>query len=854
MLKLEAINKSFNIAKGNEIHVLKDVNLTFNDTGLYIILGPSGSGKSTLLSLMGALDTPDSGKITYKGLDVSNLNEKDSDRYRQQLVSFIFQENNLIDYLSLKDNVFLKSDKKQSEIDEILKKLNIYELKDKKPAQLSGGEKSRVAIAKALLSDSEVILCDEPTASLDSKNAEIVLSLLKEISLHKLVIVVSHDERLCLKYSDQIIHIHDGSIIDKPNEKIISSSEDAKLSKVSNKIYKSHLFSRTSRHALHKKKETSLVFVLTLIAYICLTIVISLASGTRQTVDIAVNELLHFSPLTISSYYENITDVALINDYKIEDKDVINITQRTNIISSLHKNIITDEFASYITKNAPKDTYFSYNNDQTYSLIYENESGYHLHDSRSKDSLSDYVDSFFGKKQLISELIYDEEYFNLNYELKCGHYPTNDHEAIIVTQKYNQITDEVAEVLDVKQGDSPSAMLNKEFAIANHQYLYTQSDTKEVEGYFLKDKQTLEDENLDVRALNNYIIKYAHDYYEGDYDSQLEDISNINKLFKDEKEKRTLKAYSKTKSMINLENIANNPNQSEKIKIVGVASVNEKQLFPDKVAGILIKPELLRKVRLNNSSSDIAKEIDNHFVLPGKSETSLMIPNVFGYEYTVKDYTDSTLETSILNYFDFFESRKFFSTNNEISSLEIYTPSVGVKDEFITKIDQFNKTKDVSYEIKPLDLTKKVIDYCNTYFAVFADVLYAMSIIILVISSILSLVIVFNLVASRIKEIGIFRSSGYSSKYIFSLVETENVFINLLSSLLAIAIAYIFIPIANNVIANNDAIEIDMSHIFTLTPLWAVLIVVASLLASFIAALIPAIIYSKKKINNIIKM
>ena len=108
MFTSKSLNKLFKNGN-NEISAVKDVSLSFPDTGLFVILGPSGSGKSTLLSLLGALDEPNSGTIFYNDLEVSKLDEKQKDYYRQNIVSFIFQENNLIDYLSLKDNAVLKS-------------------------------------------------------------------------------------------------------------------------------------------------------------------------------------------------------------------------------------------------------------------------------------------------------------------------------------------------------------------------------------------------------------------------------------------------------------------------------------------------------------------------------------------------------------------------------------------------------------------------------------------------------------------------------------------------------------------------------------------------------------------------
>ena len=159
MLKLTSISKTYNKGKTNETSALSGVSLTFPEKGLFIIVGPSGSGKSTLLSLIGALDYPDEGTIFYKDLDVGKMDEKSANEYRRNIVSFVFQDHNLIDYLSLKENALLKASSDEEKVTQILKELDIDKLADKKPNALSGGEKERCAIARALLSDSKILLC-----------------------------------------------------------------------------------------------------------------------------------------------------------------------------------------------------------------------------------------------------------------------------------------------------------------------------------------------------------------------------------------------------------------------------------------------------------------------------------------------------------------------------------------------------------------------------------------------------------------------------------------------------------------------------------------------------------------------
>ena len=848
MLVLSNIYKSFNKGKNNEISVLKGISLSFANTGLYAILGPSGSGKSTLISLIGGLDRPDSGTILFNDLNITRLSEKEMDLYHQNLVSFIFQDDNLIDYLSLKDNALLKSDKNY---EEVLKKLDIYPLLKKKPEQLSGGEKERCAIARALLSDSDILLCDEPTASLDSANAENVLSLLKEISKTKLVIVVSHDEELCKKTADYLIHIKDGRIDNNlPEKQEAKKTFDLKK----NKVYRSRLFNKVSNHAKHNIKSTSLIIFLSTFAFLLISMVVGLTTGTGETVDRAMNELVHGSPLTVSSYYENLSSVVLLKENSGPKYELgINIDQEADIVSSLHKNIITQDFVDYLTANPIEDTYFAFNNDQNYSLIYEDNGAYRLLDNQQNDSINDYVSSFFGKKAAINELIYEEDYFKKQYEWLAGAFPSNNNEAVLVYSKNNSITEEIATLLHLKEGDDPKTALGKAINFVDHQNIYAVNDTINVEGYYLKDYATLKQEGQDLRAINNYLIKYINAYYEGNVDEQNEAISSINALFKDEKENRTLNAYIKMQNSTFLKNLISNK-QVETVTITGIAIVKEDNFFAPRLNGILVPQQTLKEIKTRNSQSDISKEIDQHLVLKNKGTTSLIAPSLYSFTNMISETNSDDIEEYLLNFINFFEDRKFFSVNNEISSIEIYAPTVKIKNLYADKIEQYNKDKKLNYayEVKCLDLTKRIINYCDSYFGTIRTVLFIITIVTLIISCILSLAIIYDMVKARLREIGILRASGYSGNYIFALIEVESLSFGLISGILGLGIAHFIIPFICNVLRNNPD-TVGFQTVIHLTPFWSIIIIALSVVVSFVAAIIPSIIYSKKKPIEILK-
>ncbi len=200
------------------VHALNNMDLVFPKHGLVFIVGVSGSGKSTLMNMLSGVDTPTEGEVIIDGKSLFAQNKKELFGYRNSYVGLIFQDYNLIDDMNVYDNIKLPLEllgiKDFSVIDDILKKVDIEDIKYSSVNEISSGQMQRVAIARALVKDSAVILADEPTGNLDSKNTKIVMDLLKEISKDRLVVVITHDDDAAHEYGDQIIEIEDGRILE----------------------------------------------------------------------------------------------------------------------------------------------------------------------------------------------------------------------------------------------------------------------------------------------------------------------------------------------------------------------------------------------------------------------------------------------------------------------------------------------------------------------------------------------------------------------------------------------------------------------------------------------------------------
>ena len=218
MIKLSNITKSF-----GTLQVLKGIDLQIEKGEVVSIVGPSGAGKTTLLQIMGTLDTPDTGSVLIGDTDVTQLSQKEMARFRNQHLGFVFQFHQLLPEFTALENVMIpalianRSQKETKErAKELLDFLGLSDRAEHKPNELSGGEKQRVAVARALMNKPSVILADEPSGSLDSKNKAELHQLFFDLrdQLGQTFVIVTHDEALAV-LTDRTIHLKDGMIESK---------------------------------------------------------------------------------------------------------------------------------------------------------------------------------------------------------------------------------------------------------------------------------------------------------------------------------------------------------------------------------------------------------------------------------------------------------------------------------------------------------------------------------------------------------------------------------------------------------------------------------------------------------------
>lgn len=224
VIELKNVKKVY--GKGNaQVEALKNINFKADKGEVVLIMGPSGAGKSTFLTIAGSLQKPTSGEVLINGEDISDFSAKKRNELRLNRIGFILQAYNLVPFLTVEeqftlvDKVKKQNNLSRDELNDLLKQLGITDLVKKYPSELSGGQQQRVAIARALYANPEILLADEPTASLDTKNVEEVGQLFKDLAKKrdKAVMLVTHDPRL-EKYADHIYEMMDGQMTQKKQQ------------------------------------------------------------------------------------------------------------------------------------------------------------------------------------------------------------------------------------------------------------------------------------------------------------------------------------------------------------------------------------------------------------------------------------------------------------------------------------------------------------------------------------------------------------------------------------------------------------------------------------------------------------
>ncbi|QWB95511.1 ATP-binding cassette domain-containing protein [Mycoplasmatota bacterium] len=442
MLELKNIKKDYYVA-GKPVPALKGINLVFKDQEFVSILGPSGCGKTTMLNLIGGLDRYTSGDLLIDGKSTRDYKDQDWDAYRNATIGFVFQTYNLISHLSVLDNVEMalrlsgvEPKERKERATKALVDVGLQDHLTKRPNQLSGGQMQRVAIARALVNNPKILLADEPTGALDSKTSDQIMKLMKEIAKDRLVIMVTHNKDIADEFSDRVVNLLDGLVIDDSNPSENNDGKDVVGKLVNKKTSMPYLtaLSTSFKNLLTKKGRTLITALAGSIGIIGIALVLSVSSGMTAYVDELQSDTLAGFPLTIEQYYVDFAEVGQERlseeGYFPEGEDIVGYDPQSDFIT--HANIITDDFITYL-EDLDETTYNS--------ISYTSSMHLNIAAEGTKDNDELLEDDFY------SQLPNNEEFILSQYDVIKGDLATSMNEVVIVVDAKNRLDFDFMEAL-----------------------------------------------------------------------------------------------------------------------------------------------------------------------------------------------------------------------------------------------------------------------------------------------------------------------------------------------------------------------------------------------------------------------
>lgn len=482
MLQLKTIKKDYFVSKELTVNALKGISLAFRENEFVSILGPSGCGKTSLLNIIGGLDRYTSGDLLINGKSTKHFKDKDWDAYRNHSIGFVFQNYNLISHITVVENVELslkisglsQKDRRQKAI-EVLKKVGLEDQIKKRPNQLSGGQMQRVAIARSLVNDPDIILADEPTGALDSETSLVVMNLLKEIAKEKLVIMVTHNNELADKFSDRIIRLLDGEIISDSNAYQVNDevTDTMKLSKTKMSYWTA--LGLSGKNLISKRWRTLLISFAGSIGIIGIALVLAISNGMNRYISDMQRDSLNSMPITISKTAINLDSEALMS-----------MNDTSKLLPTDGKLVIESPRESMMHANSLNQGYIDYVNAMDASLLRDLTFDYGMN-LNLLTPLDDQYQLVETQKVNFTQLPKEESVFTDVFEVIEGEMIQGTHDLVIMVDPYNRVSSNVLRSLgyavDEDESIELSDLVGKTFHVIDNDDFYT-----EVNGLYVTPK------------------------------------------------------------------------------------------------------------------------------------------------------------------------------------------------------------------------------------------------------------------------------------------------------------------------------------------------------------------------------
>lgn len=474
MLKLVNIKKTY-LMKNNSQVALNGVSLNFEKGELVAIVGPSGCGKTTLLNIIGGLDRYTEGDLLINGKSTKEFSDHDWDSYRNKSIGFVFQNYNLINHISILDNVEMgmtlnnmsMAERRKKSL-EVLKRVGLEKHLDKKPNQLSGGQKQRVAIARALSNDPEIILADEPTGALDSKTSVQIMNLIKEISGEKLVVMVTHNNEIAEQYATRTIRLKDGVVV---NDSLPNLNDTTTSNYVLKKTSMSFFTAlKLSFNNLRMKLARTLITSFAgSIGIIGVALVLAISTGFQAQIDSIQGAALSGSPITISNGSSfDFSGMMMPGNLTPVDPSTLGdfIYPYDPTADMLHENILNETYIEYV-KNMDSSL--------SQAINYRYSTPVKLY---TKDS-TNHAQQISTSSINWAEIPNSSEMIDSQFEALKGTIPSSPQEVALVINTRNQIDPKLLTALGIKVNNekdekiSFDEVLNKKIVIAKYNDYYT---------------------------------------------------------------------------------------------------------------------------------------------------------------------------------------------------------------------------------------------------------------------------------------------------------------------------------------------------------------------------------------------
>lgn len=437
MLRVENVSKYYKYGKNKKI-ILDKVNINLGRSGMVAIIGVSGSGKSTLLNIIAGSLRSDEGKIIVGDKDIQKLNDKEINYYRNKVVGYIYQDYNLIEYMSVYDNVRIGySDNNRDYVDALLKQLDIYDKRDVLVMKLSGGEKQRVAIARAMINNPRILLCDEPTGALDSQNGIRVMEILKKISENRLVIVVSHDKDLVSRYANEIISISDGVVVQDKRDNTNTDMEDKIIYK---RVRMRKLRKIALRHLLSNKKRTIMTMSAISLGIISMMMILCMGNNFNKEMNNLEKEVVGVYPIIVKNgeYIEENTDI------KKEEGKIYPSNE------NIYNNKITEEYLDYLNSNISSD-----------KIIYN----YFFNNPIISDEYK-VLDTD------VMRIIPSSKYIEDNYKIIVGNNVRDKYDILLKVDKDGNVSRKIMDALGISLGSGYESVIGRRIKFISNDIYY----------------------------------------------------------------------------------------------------------------------------------------------------------------------------------------------------------------------------------------------------------------------------------------------------------------------------------------------------------------------------------------------